>query len=79
MSERVMTVIEPIVSAAEVYSIDEAFVELTSMPGNLPHERQLASLKSSVCKIGLNSELAGFHRPITVSVMPSLTRTAKHA
>ena len=35
MSERVMTVIESMVPAAEVYSIDEAFAELTGMPGDL--------------------------------------------
>lgn len=35
MSERVMTVIESMVPSAEVYSIDEAFAELTGMPGDL--------------------------------------------
>jgi DNA polymerase V len=35
MSERVMSVIESMVPAAEVYSIDEAFAELTGMPGDL--------------------------------------------
>ncbi len=35
MSERVMTVIESMVPDAEVYSIDEAFVDLTGMPGDL--------------------------------------------
>jgi DNA polymerase V len=35
MSERVMTVIESMVPAAEVYSIDEAFAELTGMSGDL--------------------------------------------
>jgi DNA polymerase V len=35
MSERVMTLIESMVPAAEVYSIDEAFVDLTGVPGDL--------------------------------------------
>jgi DNA polymerase V len=35
MSERVMTLIESIVPASEVYSIDEAFVDLTGVPGDL--------------------------------------------
>jgi DNA polymerase V len=35
LSERVMTVIESLVPAVEVYSIDEAFADLTGVPGNL--------------------------------------------
>jgi len=35
MSERVMTIIESMVPALEVYSIDEAFADLTGMPGDL--------------------------------------------
>nr|AAO89164.1 RulB [Pseudomonas cichorii] len=35
MSQRVMAIIESMVPAVEVYSIDEAFAELTGMPGNL--------------------------------------------
>ncbi|RML91424.1 ImpB/mucB/samB protein, partial [Pseudomonas syringae pv. maculicola] len=35
MSERIMTIIESMVPASEVYSIDEAFADLTGMPGNL--------------------------------------------
>ncbi len=35
LSERVMTIIESMVPASEVYSIDEAFAELTGMPGDL--------------------------------------------
>lgn len=35
MSERVMTIIESLVPALEVYSIDEAFAELTGVPGDL--------------------------------------------
>jgi DNA polymerase V len=35
MSERVMTIIESMVPAVEVYSIDEAFADLTGMPGDL--------------------------------------------
>lgn len=36
MSERVMTIIESMVPALEVYSIDEAFADLTGLPGDLP-------------------------------------------
>ena len=35
MSQRVMTLLEGMVPALEVYSIDEAFAELTGMPGSL--------------------------------------------
>ncbi len=35
MSERVMTIIESMVPALEVYSIDEAFADLTGIPGDL--------------------------------------------
>ena len=35
MSERVMTVIESMVPAVEIYSIDEAFADLTGIPGDL--------------------------------------------
>lgn len=35
MSERVMTIIESLVPALEVYSIDEAFADLTGIPGDL--------------------------------------------
>ncbi|QSB18939.1 translesion error-prone DNA polymerase V subunit UmuC [Pseudomonas sp. 15A4] len=35
ISERVMTIIESMVPALEVYSIDEAFAELTGLPGDL--------------------------------------------
>ncbi|MFK3680701.1 translesion error-prone DNA polymerase V subunit UmuC [Pseudomonas sp. NPDC088890] len=35
MSERVMSLIEEMVPAAEVYSIDESFADLTGIPGNL--------------------------------------------
>lgn len=35
MSERVMSIIESMVPAAEVYSIDEAFADLTGIPGDL--------------------------------------------
>jgi DNA polymerase V len=35
MSERVMTIIESMVPALEIYSIDEAFADLTGMPADL--------------------------------------------
>jgi len=41
MSERVMTLIESLVPAVEVYSIDEAFVDLTGIAGLDPLGRQI--------------------------------------
>ena len=35
LSERVMTIIESLVPAVEIYSIDEAFADLTGIPGDL--------------------------------------------
>ncbi|RAU43408.1 MULTISPECIES: Y-family DNA polymerase [unclassified Pseudomonas] len=35
ISERVMTIIESMVPATEIYSIDECFADLTGIPGNL--------------------------------------------
>ncbi|KPX26788.1 ImpB/mucB/samB protein [Pseudomonas ficuserectae] len=35
MSERVMSIIESMVPASEIYSIDEAFADLTGIPGDL--------------------------------------------
>jgi len=35
LSERVMTIIESMVPAVEIYSIDEAFADLTGIPGDL--------------------------------------------
>jgi len=35
MSERVMTIIESMVPAVEIYSIDEAFADLTGIPGDM--------------------------------------------
>ncbi|KPC56112.1 DNA-directed DNA polymerase [Pseudomonas amygdali pv. morsprunorum] len=35
LSERVMTIIESMVPASEVYSIDEAFADLTGIPGDM--------------------------------------------
>lgn len=35
MSERVMTIIESMVPAVDTYSIDEAFADLTGIPGDL--------------------------------------------
>ncbi|MBA1232483.1 Y-family DNA polymerase [Pseudomonas viridiflava] len=35
MSQRVMSIIESMVPAVEIYSIDEAFADLTGMPGDL--------------------------------------------
>jgi DNA polymerase V len=63
MSERVMTIIESLVPALEVYSIDEAFAELTGIPGDLvPLGREIRA-----------QVLAGTGIPTGVGIGPSKT------
>lgn len=63
MSERVMTIIEQLVPTLEVYSIDEAFAELTGIPGDLvPLGR---TIRAEV--------LAGTGIPTGVGIGPSKT------
>jgi DNA polymerase V len=56
MSERVMTIIESMVPTLEVYSIDEAFADLTGVPGDLSAlGRQMRSilLKRTGIQVGV--------------------------
>ncbi|SIQ36802.1 translesion error-prone DNA polymerase V subunit UmuC [Aquipseudomonas alcaligenes] len=63
MSERVMTIIESLVPALEVYSIDEAFAELTGINGDLvPLGREIRA-----------QVLAGTGIPTGVGIGPSKT------
>lgn len=63
MSERVMTIIEGLVPTLEVYSIDEAFAELTGIPGDLvPLGREIRA-----------QVLAGTGIPTGVGIGPSKT------
>ena len=63
MSERVMTIIEGLVPALEVYSIDEAFAELTGIQGDLvPLGRDIRA-----------QVLAGTGIPTGVGIGPSKT------
>jgi len=56
MSERVMSIIESMVPALEVYSIDEAFADLTGIPGDLTdfgHEVRRTILKRTSLPVSI--------------------------
>src|ERR1700739_357141 len=56
MSERVMTIIESLVPALEVYSIDEAFADLTGIAGDLSafgRQMRSALLKRTGIPVGV--------------------------
>ncbi|SDT33600.1 DNA polymerase V [Pseudomonas sp. Z003-0.4C(8344-21)] len=70
MSERVMTIIESMVPAVEVYSIDEAFADLSGIPGDLTAFGR--SIRSAVFKrTGI---------PVGVGIAPTktLAKLANH-
>ena len=71
MSERVMTVIESMVPAAEVYSIDEAFAELTGMPGDL--ERLGRQIRAEVYR------RTGIPVGVGIATTKTLAKLANHA
>lgn len=71
MSERVMTVIESMVPAVEVYSIDEAFAELTGMPGDL--ERLGRQIRSEVYR------RTGIPVGVGIASTKTLAKLANHA
>lgn len=71
MSERVMTVIESMVPAAEVYSIDEAFAELTGMPGDL--ERLGRQIRAEVYR------RTGIPVGVGIASTKTLAKLANHA
>ncbi|WP_225789587.1 translesion error-prone DNA polymerase V subunit UmuC [Pseudomonas sp. Marseille-P8916] len=56
MSERVMSLIEAMVPAAEVYSIDECFADLTGVPGSLTqlgHDMRAKLLRCTGIPVGV--------------------------
>ncbi|MCQ9423394.1 translesion error-prone DNA polymerase V subunit UmuC [Pseudomonas sp. LJDD11] len=69
MSERVMTIIESCVPALEVYSIDEAFADLTGVPNLVQFGRELRS-----------RILQGTRIPVGVGIGPTktLAKLANH-
>lgn len=71
MSERVMSVIESMVPAAEVYSIDEAFAELTGMPGDL--ERLGRKIRAEVYR------RTGIPVGVGIASTKTLAKLANHA
>jgi DNA polymerase V len=71
MSERVMSVIESLVPALEVYSIDEAFADLTGIPGSL---EQLG--REIRAKILQNT---GIPTGVGIATTKTLSKLANHA
>lgn len=71
MSERVMTVIEGMVPAIEVYSIDEAFADLTGMPGSL--EQLGRQIRAQVL------QLTGIPTGVGIATTKTLAKLANHA
>ncbi|MFZ3183932.1 MAG: translesion error-prone DNA polymerase V subunit UmuC [Pseudomonas sp.] len=71
MSERVMSVIESLVPALEVYSIDEAFADLTGIPGSL---EQLG--REIRAKILQNT---GIPTGVGIATTKTLAKLANHA
>src|SRR3990167_2085451 len=71
MSERVMSVIESLVPALEVYSIDEAFADLTGIPGSLEQ------LGRDIRAQGLQS--TGIPTGVGIATTKTLAKLANHA
>lgn len=71
MSERVMTVIEGMVPAAEVYSIDEAFADLSGIPGSL--EQLGRQIRAEVL------QLTGIPTGVGIATTKTLAKLANHA
>ncbi len=71
MSERVMTVIEGMVPAVEVYSIDEAFADISGMPGSL--EQLGRQIRAQVL------QLTGIPTGVGIATTKTLAKLANHA
>ncbi|MFK0312546.1 translesion error-prone DNA polymerase V subunit UmuC [Pseudomonas sp. NPDC090233] len=71
MSQRVMTVIEGMVPAVEVYSIDEAFADLSGMPGDL--DRLGRDIRARVLKH------TGIPVGVGIASTKTLAKLANHA
>lgn len=71
MSERVMAVIEGLVPAVEVYSIDEAFADLTGLPGSL--EQMGRHIRAQVLKV------TGIPTGVGIATTKTLAKLANHS
>lgn len=71
MSERVMTVIEGMVPAVEIYSIDEAFADMTGMPGDL--EQLGREIRARVLKY------TGIPTGVGIATTKTLAKLANHS
>ncbi|MBK60366.1 MAG: DNA polymerase V subunit UmuC [Pseudomonas sp.] len=71
MSERVMTVIEGMVPSVEIYSIDEAFADMTGMLGDL--EQFGREIRARVLK------LTGIPTGVGIGATKTLAKVANHA
>lgn len=71
LSERVMTVIEGMVPAVEVYSIDEAFADITGMPGSL--EQLGRQIRAQIL------QLTGIPTGVGIATTKTLAKLANHA
>ena len=71
LSERVMAVIEGMVPAVEVYSIDEAFADLTGMPGSL--EQLGRDIRAKVL------QFTGIPTGVGIATTKTLAKLANHA
>ncbi|HEY6610271.1 MAG TPA: DNA polymerase V subunit UmuC, partial [Pseudomonas sp.] len=71
MSQRVMTLLEGMVPALEVYSIDEAFAELSGMPGSL--EALGRQMRATVLRC------TGIPVGVGIATSKTLAKLANHA
>lgn len=71
LSERVMAVIEGMVPTVEVYSIDEAFADITGMPGSL--EQLGRQIRAQVL------QLTGIPTGVGIATTKTLAKLANHA
>lgn len=71
MSERVMSVIESLVPALEVYSIDEAFADLTGIPGSL--EALGRKIRATIL------QNTGIPTGVGIATTKTLSKLANHA
>ncbi|MGV8842685.1 MAG: Y-family DNA polymerase [Pseudomonas sp.] len=71
LSQRVMSVIEGMVPTVEVYSIDEAFADITGMPGSL--EQLGRQIRAQVL------QLTGIPTGVGIATTKTLAKLANHA
>jgi DNA polymerase V len=71
MSERVMSVIESLVPTLEMYSIDEAFADLTGIPGSL--EQPDREIRAKIL------QSTGTPSGVVIATTKTLAKLANHA